>query len=132
MTGWTGFLSQCLLHFSRTLSLPIAAAFLLTWINAAVGLTDSVADELYLGVVAAGLVGAVIARFQPNGMMYAMLAAALAQAFVGTGALITGIVPAYNSVFEVLGLMAFFVALFEGSAGLFWQAAHGQSEWNTV
>jgi hypothetical protein len=106
--------------------MAITAAFLLTWINAAVGITDSPADGMYLGVVAMGIIGAVIARFRPVGMTYAMLAAALALVVVGTVALSAGMVPAYNSAFEILGLTGFFAALFVGSAWLFWEAAGEQ------
>lgn len=107
--------------------LAIAGVFLLAWINGAVGLTDSAADGLYLGVVAVGLIGALVARLRPKGMAYAMGATALAQALVGPIALVAGIVPAYNSTFEILGLTGFFVALFAGSAWLFWEAANGRT-----
>lgn len=106
----------------------IAAAFLLTWINAAVGITDSDADVLYLVVIAIGIIGALIARFRPEGMARAMLATAVAHASVGVIALIAGIVPAYNSAFEILGLTAFFVVLFGGSALLFREAARGGAD----
>lgn len=103
----------------------IAGAFLLLWINGAVGITDSDADVMYLAVVAVGIIGALLARFRPNGMALSMLAMALAQALVGVIALIAGIVPAFNSAFEVLGITAIFVVLFGGSALLFRQAARG-------
>ncbi len=103
--------------------LAIAGALLLVWSNAAVGLTDSVADLAYLGVPVVGIIGAFLARFRPDGMARAMLATALAQALVGPIALVSGIVPAHNSVFEILGVTAFFVALFVGSAWLFRKAA---------
>lgn len=105
----------------------IAGAVLLTWINAAVGLTDSGADAAFLGVPAVGFVGALIARFRPRGMARALLATALAQAGIGGTALIAGGIPPYNSAAEVLGLTGFFVALFVGSAWLFWRSAQGAS-----
>jgi hypothetical protein len=110
----------------------VVAAFLLVWINAAVGITDSYADGIYLVVLAIGIVGAFVARFRPAGMARAMLAAALATASVGMIALIAGIVPAYNSAFEILGLNGFFVTLFVGSAWLFRRAAHGRPERGAV
>ena len=103
----------------------IAAAFLLIWVNAAVGITDSDADGMYLAVVAVGFIGALVARFRPEGMARAMFATALAHAAVGVIALIAGIVPAFNSAFEILGITAFFVVLFGGSALLFREAARG-------
>jgi hypothetical protein len=107
------------------IGVAIAAAFLLIWVNAAVGITDSDADGMYLAVVAVGIIGALIARFRPEGMARAMLATALAHASVGVIALIAGIIPPHNSAFEILGLTAFFVVLFGGSALLFREAARG-------
>jgi hypothetical protein len=110
----------------------IVAAFLLVWINAAVGITDSAADGMYIVVLAIGIVGALVARFRPDGMARAMLATALATASVGVIALIAGIVPAYNSAFEILGLNGFFVVLWVGSAMLFREAARGGPERGAV
>jgi len=92
-----------------------------------VGITDSDADLMFLWVPAVGIIGAIIARFQPRGMARAMFATALAQALVAVIALIAGIVPAYNSAFEVLGITGFYVALFVGSALLFRHAARGRT-----
>lgn len=103
----------------------IAGAVLLTWINAAVGITDSSVDLAYLGVPLVGLLGAVLARFRAEGMAYALLATALAQAAVGPMALLAGMVPAHNAAVEILGLTGFFVVLFAGAAWLFWQSARG-------
>ena len=100
----------------------LAAAVLLLWANGAVGITDSAADAIYAGVPAVGIIGAIVARFQPRGMARAMFATALAQALVGVFALLAGMVPAYNSAFEILGISAFFAALFLGSALLFRKA----------
>lgn len=114
--------------YRAAVGVAIVAAFLLTWVNGAVGITDSDADGTYLGVVAIGIIGAFLARFRPRGMARAMLATAVAQALVGVIALIAGIVPAHNSVFEVLAITGFFVALFAGSALLFREAERGESE----
>lgn len=96
---------------------------LLIWVNGAVGITDSDADGLYLVVAALGIVGALVARFRPAGMALAMAATAVAVAAVGVIALIAGIVPPHNSAFRILGITAFFVVLFAGSALLFREAA---------
>ena len=107
----------------------IAAVFLLVWSNAAVGITDSDADLMFfLLVPTVGVIGALLARFQPRGMARAMFATALVQALVAMIALIAGIVPAYNSAFEILGITGFFVVLFVGSALLFREAARGGPE----
>ena len=106
----------------------LAAAFLLVWGNAAMGITDSDADLMFfLWVPTVGIIGAIIARFQPRGMARAMFATALTQALVAVIALIAGIVPAYNSAFEVLGITGFYVALFVGSALLFRHAGREQT-----
>lgn len=102
----------------------IAALFLLTWSNAAVGITDSEADfYIFFGVPAVVIGGAVIARFRSRGMAIAMVAAAVAQSLISAAALAAGIIPAFNSAFEILGITGFFVALFLGSALLFRRAA---------
>ena len=109
----------------------IAAAFILVWLNLAVGIIgseDNPANLMFGGVLAVGFVGAIIARFQPHGMARALFAAALAQALVGVIALIaklgsTG--PRWP--LDVLALTGFFVGLFVGSALLFRRAARQQS-----
>jgi hypothetical protein len=101
----------------------LAGAFLLVWSNAAVGITDTEADVLYLGVIAVGLLGAVAARFRPRGMAIAMGATALALATLGVGAQLTGMVAPHNTAIQMLGIHGFFGALFAASALLFWQAA---------
>lgn len=106
-----------------------AATLLLVWVNGAVGITDSAADLMfYLGVPAVGIIGALIARFQPRGLARAMFATALAQVLVAVIALIAGIISAYNSAFEILGITGFFAVLFVGSALLFREAARGRTE----
>ncbi len=105
--------------YRAAVGIALASAVLLLWVNAAVGITDSAADAMYAGVPAVAVFGAIVARFQPRGMARAMFATALAQALIGVIALTAGIVPAYNSAFEILGISAFFGALFIGSALLF-------------
>jgi hypothetical protein len=109
--------------------LALAGALLLVWVNGAAGLTDSDADALFvLMVVPIGIVGSIIARFQPRGMARAMFATASAQALVGIVALISGIVPAYNAPAETLGLTGFFAMMFVASALLFRQAAERRAD----
>ncbi|MEP0546704.1 MAG: hypothetical protein ABJF88_07225 [Rhodothermales bacterium] len=111
----------------------LAAVFLLVWVNGAVGLTDSAADVLFfLLVPAVAIVGALLARFQPRGMARAMFATALVLTSVAVAALVAGIVPAYNSTFEILGIAGFFAALFVGSGLLFREAAREKPERGAV
>ena len=109
----------------------LGAAFILVWLVGAVGLIGEEgdrADLMYGGVLAVGIIGAIIARFEPEGMARALLAMALVQALVALVALIAGKhqAPA-SSVSEILALNGFFVALFVGSAWLFRHAAREQS-----
>ena len=105
----------------------LAAALLLVWANLSLGIigeTGDPADLMYGGVLVIGIIGAVIARFQPQGMARALLATALATALVAVIALIAGKHQApISSVWEILGLNGIFVALFIASALLFRRAA---------
>ncbi len=119
MTGNTAYKSA--------VGLALATPFLLVWMIGAVGVLgregDS-ADLMYTGVLAVGIIGAIIARFQPRGIARALFATALAQALVAVIALIAGMHQApYSSVGEILSFNGFFVALFLGSAWLFRKAA---------
>ncbi len=114
--------------------IALAAAFILVWMNLAVGLIgseDNPANLMYGGVLAVGIIGAIIARFHPHGMARTLFATALAQALVPVIALVIGkpqitSVEEFMGVVGVFGLNAFFVMLFVGSALLFREAARKQ------
>ena len=113
--------------YKLAVGLALLTAFILVWIIGAVGVLGAdgdPADLMYLGVLAVGIVGAIIARFQPRGMARTMRATAVAQMLVAMVALILGQqhLP-YMSVFEILSLNGFFAVLFLGSARLFRKAA---------
>ena len=96
----------------------VAAAFLLTWGNLAVGFVgseDNPLNVLYFGVVGVAAGGAVIARFRPAGLAAAMAAAAAAQLAAGAIALA-------NDAFTG-PLTVFFTGLWCASAWLFRRAA---------
>ena len=107
------------------------AAFLLVWINLAVGIIgseDNPANLMYGGVLAVAIVGGALARFQPPGMVRALLATALAQALAGAVALIGGLGDAEgNWPAPVVGLTAFFALLWLAAAWLFRLAAAKQA-----
>ena len=109
----------------------LAAALMLVWLMGAVGIVGvegDPADLMYLGVLAVGIVGAIVARLRPEGMARALLAMALAQGLVAAIALIAGKhQDPISSVSEILGLNGLFVALFLGSAWLFRHAAREQA-----
>jgi hypothetical protein len=107
----------------------LAAAFLLVWLNLAVGIighSGDPANSMYVGVLAVGIVGAIIARFRPPGMARALFATALAQALIAVIALVFGLGLPWSPPVEILGLTGFFVSLFVGSALLFRYAAREQ------
>ena len=108
------------------IGVALAAAFILVWLTGAVGIIgseDNNANLMYFGVLAVGIIGAIIARFRPHGMARALFATAFAQALVAGIALIAGLGYPASPPLEILGLTGFFVVLFVGSAGLFRKAA---------
>lgn len=71
--------------------IALGTAFLLIWISFAVGVIgteDNPANLMFGAVLLLGLIGAVAARFQPEGMARALAATALAQGLVALIALI--------------------------------------------
>jgi len=113
--------------YRAAVGVALAAALLLVWMALAVGILGvegDPADLIYIGVLAVGLIGAIIVRFQPHGMACALFATATAQALVAVIALIAGMQYAeISSVSEILGLNGCFVALWVVSALLFQRAA---------
>ncbi|EAU66393.1 conserved hypothetical protein [Stigmatella aurantiaca DW4/3-1] len=106
--------------YRAAVGVALAASFILVWMNLAVGIIgseDNPANLMYGGVLAVGIGGAILARFQPHGMARALAGTALAQALV---AVIAGW--GYTLI-----LTGFFVALWLTSARLFQKAAREQS-----
>ena len=116
--------------YKSAVGVALVAAFFLFWVNGAVGIIGTSRNDanlMYAGVLAVGGIGAIIARFQPHGMAYALFATALAQALVAVFALIAGLgstAPIWPR--DILMLTGFFVALWLGSAWLFRKAAREQ------
>ena len=108
----------------------MVAAFILVWMNLAVGIIgseDNPANLMYFAVLATGFIGAMISRFQPLGMAHVLFAMALAQALVAAIALIAGMhQDPGNSVTEIVNLNGGFVMLWLISALLFRSAALSQ------
>jgi hypothetical protein len=112
--------------YRAAVAVALGAAFLLIWVNAAVGLIGSENNDInmmYAGVIAVGLIGAVVARFRPHGMALALLATALAQAAIAVVVLVAGWAPPESGSFEIITVHGFFVALFVASALLFRKAS---------
>ena len=118
--------------YKFAVGVALAAAFLLIWVNGAVGIIGDESNDanlMYFGVLTVGIIGAIIARFQPHGMVRALYATALAQAAVAVIALIAGLgsaAPIWPK--DILILTGFFVALWLLSAWLFRQAAREQHD----
>lgn len=98
--------------------IAVAAALLLVWMHGAVATEDDSPGLMFFGVLVVGVIGAIIARFRPQGMARALFATALAQALVAVIAMI-----AWKQYVEILILNGFFIALWVGSALLFRRAS---------
>jgi hypothetical protein len=108
--------------YRLAVSLALGAALLLTWMNLAVGIIgneNNPANLMYFGVLAVGIVGAVIARSRPPGMARALFATAITQALVPVIALVIWQPPFTAGVLAVFAVNGFFVLMFAGSALLF-------------
>jgi hypothetical protein len=110
--------------------LALGTALFLVWLCLAVGVIGvegDPADRMYIGVLAVGIIGAVMARLRPLGMARALFATALAVAVVTVIALLMGKHESpITSVAELVGLNGMFTALFLGSTWLFRRAAQEQ------
>jgi len=121
--------------YRAAVGVALAAAFILVWLSLGVGIIGRDGDPanlMYFGVLAVGIIGALIARFRPRGMARALFATALAQTSVALIALIAGLGHPWSGPLELSALNGFFVALFVGSAWLFRRAAHGRPERGAV
>ena len=112
------------------IGVALAAACILVWLSLGVGIIGKDGDpanRMYFGVLAVGIIGALLARFRPHGMARALFAMALAQALVAAIALIAGLGLPWSGPAEIVLLNAFFVAMFAGSGWLFRRAARGRA-----
>jgi hypothetical protein len=113
--------------YRAAVGVAVVAAFILIWMNLAVGIIgseDNPANLMYGGVLGVAILGALIVRFQPLGMAHAFAATALAQALVGAIAVTAGLgSTGANWPSAILVLTGFFAALWLASAWLFRKAA---------
>jgi hypothetical protein len=108
--------------YRSAVAVALMAATFLVWLSIGVGIIGADGDPanlMYGGVLAVGIIGAIAARFQPQGMARALLATALAQALVATITLVAGLGRPASPPLETVTLNGTFVALFAGSALLF-------------
>ena len=133
LIGGTGLLIELAVRASGKWSyrggalLALAAAFLLIWINGAVGIIgneDNPANLVFLAIIGIAVAGTLVARARAEGMARAMFVAAAAQAVTGIVVFIIGI--AATDAPGPLGLLLLieaFAAMWLGSALLFRTAA---------
>jgi hypothetical protein len=116
--------------YRAAIAVALVTAIGLVWINLAVGIVGSDDDSvnlMYAGVLAVGLLGAVIVRFRPRGMAHVLGVTALAQALAGLIALMAGMGSnGANRPGVVVALTGVFALLWLLSAWLFWKAAQEQ------
>jgi hypothetical protein len=104
----------------------IVTSLLLAWLSVGVGIIGADGDPAnawYFGVIAVGVVGALVARFRPLGMARVLIAMAAAQAAIGLVAIVGGLGRPYSGPAELALLNGAFVAAFAASAWLFRRAA---------
>lgn len=114
------------LFYRAGVGLAVFAAFLLFWVNAAVGLIgdgETSANLLYFGVLGTEILGIIMAKFDPRGMANALYATALMQIAVPVIAYGVWGSALNEPMFTLVAGNAFFVMLFVGSALLFQRAA---------
>ncbi len=99
----------------------VGTSFLITWSNLAVGIIgdeNNPLNQIFFGVIAIAVVGAVLARFRAKGMAVAMAVTAAAQ--FGTGFI------ALADEQIVFGIVTVFALGWLLSAGLFREAARAE------
>jgi hypothetical protein len=116
--------------YRAAVGVAVMAAFILVWINLAVGIIgseDNPANLMYVGVLALAATGALIARFRAHGMVRVLMATASAQVLVGVIAVAAGLgATGENWPIVIFVLTSFFTALWLVSAWLFQKAAREQ------
>lgn len=110
--------------------LGLFAGLALLWVNLAVGLIgseDNPANAMYLGVLAIGGIGALVARFKATGMSWALFATAGAQLLVPAIALLIRPDDFSPGVAPVFVLNGVFAGMFAVSGWLFRTASNQPS-----
>jgi hypothetical protein len=111
--------------YRAAVGVALVAAFIMVWANGAVGIIGSEnnpANLMYYAVLAIGIAGALIVRFQSRGMARTLVATAVAQGGVAVIALIYRV----GEAAEIVVVNGFFVALWLISARLFGNATREQ------
>jgi hypothetical protein len=113
--------------YRAAVGVALTTAFILVWVNLAVGIIGgegNPANLMFGGVLAVGIIGTIFSRCQPRGMVRALVATAIAQAAVAVIVLVTGLgVSGQPETGAILVLNGLFISLWLGSAWLFRRAA---------
>ncbi len=114
--------------YKTAVGIAVISGFLLIWLNLAVGIIGSENNPvnlIYFGVLAIGIIGAVVSHLRPIGMSLTMFATAIALILVPVIVLIfwSSSLGESPGIVGVFGVNAFFSALFVTSALLFKSAA---------
>ena len=118
------------LFYKFAVALALISAFLLIWVNLAVGIIgseDNQANLMFVVILITGLVGAISVKFQSLSMSYLMLLLAVSHILVAAIALILQLGsqgPIWP--FDVIGASCIFAILWFCSALLFRRAAQIQ------
>jgi len=118
------------LSYKLALALALISAFLLIWVNLAVGVIgseDNLANIMFVVILITGLIGAIKVKFQSLAMSYVMLLLAVSHIIVAAIALIFQLGsegPIWP--FDVMGASCIFAILWFCSALLFRRAAQIQ------
>lgn len=111
------------LAYRAAVIVAVGTSFLITWSNLAVGIIgdeNNPLNQIFFGVIAIAVVGAVVARFRAKGMALAMAVTAVAQ--FGTGFI------ALMDEQIVFGIVTVFALGWLLSAGLFREAARAEAD----
>lgn len=112
--------------YRLALAVGLLAAFLLVWVNAAVGIIgseDNPANALYTGVIMVLGIGAVLAKLHAKKMVHALFITAITTALVPVVAFMVWRPDFDPGVLQVFILNTFFVVMFAVSGLLFRQAS---------
>ena len=108
----------------------VVTAFLLVWVSAAVGIIgdDNPANLLYGGVLAIGLLGAIVSGLEPRGMATTLFTMAIAQMLVPVIALIFFPADFAPSTLGVFVINMFFALFWLASGLLFRRSGNRQKK----
>jgi len=137
MFGSVGLVLELTVRASRSVpfrvgvGMALAAAFLIIWINGAVGIIgdeDNPANLMFGAVLATALLGSIAALFRAPGLSKAMFAAAVVQFAVGVIAVAGEMAVGPAAPYDVIGSTIFLTGMWLVSGVLFRTAARGQAE----